>query len=230
MIDDSADHVIVYSGHGHFKVFDCTLENAQRLLAKNLENLDPTVARCASLLALPPEERPVWIEESLMQHALAEVLALSEYPPGVRATYDLDKLLRGPKSTPSKDAEQPQEGGVTPVRATPAMRDELVLWAYSKTVNVDHLTRMSADKFNELKPHESLSFLAPLRERVTRPILYTSAQVWRIAKDLRQLQAGSWKPEAKLSRVVGRYLDFVQSELSYRDERLAVVERYPQVD
>lgn len=228
MIDDGAGHVIVFRHADHFKVFDCTLENAKRMLTLCLDNLDEDAEAASQMLALPVEQRPVWVEETLIGGAFEEVLHRGQ---GGTGTRDLRVLLYGKAPSEGRpELVESDEEVQTRLVVSQSMVDELVLWAYKNKIEVPRIPDLSARRLNALMPHESLSFLAPLRERVARPLRYISRENLRVAKDLRQLQHGQWKEEAKLTRVVQRYLSFIEQELSNRDESVSLVMAQERVD
>lgn len=223
MIDDSAEHVIVYAGFNGFRVYDCTLENAQRVLETHLSAVDPTVLAWANALKKERSERPLWVDDGLIRACFAQVL---DKTPG-KPSPDLRALLYGPRPAAAERGATVEQGDMRPeVHVTVEMTNELVLWAYQNNLDLQSLATLSARRLNELKPHLSLSFFAPLLARKPETAIeYADSDSWRSAKELFLLRHGEWKPDAKLSRVVARYLTFVQSELTRREERYEVAPR-----
>ncbi len=216
MTPDNGSHLILCTSYGERSAHACSMDNARALLAQHLGTLDAEVLECASVLAGTAASPAYLVSSELVARALQEV---AESAAGAAAP-KLRRLLHG---APPKDAGTPDARPEVTVSAE--MKDALALWAFKAGLTAHQLTADHASTLVAAQPMQ-LAFLAPLLERAgNRALRFTPNYILDGAAELKQLQTGQWKPTALEHRVVGRYLEFINSWLvDTSDVRYDVIE------
>lgn len=201
----SASHIIIVTGYGSSSAYACTVDNAKSILAMHLPNLSEDVSALVALKQAPEKTHHV-VTASLVTGALADIAQLEAGTPSSL----LRRLLHGsgPTAKPGIADARPQ------AVVTEALKDELVLWAYKNKLDPRNLKCTGADCLNDLKPHAALSCMSGLLDRAKGlEILYAESEDIEAANELLVLQADRWKPDAKVERIVAKFLSFVSSYL-----------------
>lgn len=216
MIQDNGKHFIVCSGYGNFDVYPCTVENAKVLLRQN----EPERRLDAAVVALSKRTSDeVYLSTpELLTRALQDVMECGVGEPSDALT----RLVRGRKKVTAGEEPAPAE---PELQVTQALKDEVTLWCVHRHLNPLALSSLQAQALNNDPNLRSLSVLSGLFERAgARKLQFVERADLDQADEYRQLTQGAWKPEAKESRVVQRYLSFINDYLCDRETRYHLAE------
>lgn len=193
MIPCNGSHVITHQHKHGNAVYRCTLENATKLVADCLTNEAFELARLVE--SMKGETRKLRHYGWLIK-ALQDVRDMKESPARLRmALYGA-----GPRE---RDADDPRPVPVV----TKAMQDELVLFFFHRNLKLEALDgRASLDQDALTALWESMSFLAPARERLSGAggVRFVDDHLYEGYEKLQTLD-GRWKETAKEESIVGNY-------------------------
>lgn len=202
MIECNGTHVITHRHKHGNAVYRCTLVNAQGLLAECLKNEAPDLGELVE--QLKSEKRPVRAFEWLVK-ALLEVRDMKESPVRLRMVL----FGAGPKL---RDDPDPR---TVPV-ISKEMQDELVLFFFRNRFDVSMLDgRLSPTLEMVTACWNSLSFLEPARNRLAvkggPDVLFIENHLLEGCDEVGALLRNRWKAEAREERVVGQFVQFLNT-------------------
>lgn len=202
MTPDNGKHTIISRSYGDLRAYACTVDNARAILDNHIADLSSEIKEVVGQLG--DQDRPVMLYSAQsMVDALAELLAKK---PGDESS-KLRAVLHGPHRGPGADL-RPQ------VLVDEAAQQELVLWLFKQGLSAKPLDSKLADKLNDLHPELELAFLAPMVQRMAKPVQYIRyPEYLEAAKSLRTLRANRWKEDAEEHRIVEQHLRFVRDWL-----------------
>lgn len=212
---DGSQFVIVHQGYGSYSAHPCTLANAQKLLESRISTLLEATSQVASNLAQTP--CPVrYLGTRLLVRALEDI---ATQPEGFASTY-LSRLLHG---YPRNAEEAPEE------LVTRELKQELALWLMERGQGPQDIQGFSA--YNLKENWAPASLRAALQERAgSKPVVLADSETLGAAEELLVLRKNAWKPTAKESSVVSRFLDFINRNLvDTSDERYHLATFEPEV-
>lgn len=216
MIKDDGKNFIICSGYGSFEVYPCTLENAKTLLRQN----EPERRLDAAVVALS-KRTDTDVHRStpeLLTRALQDVMECEVGEPSEALT----RLVRGRQKVAAGEEPAPAEPELL---VTQALKDEVTLWCVRRHINPLAPGDLRARALNDDPDLRSLSVLSGLFERAgERKLQFVEREELDQADEYWQLTEGRWKAEAKESRVVQRYLSFINDYLCGRDTRYHLAE------
>lgn len=214
MIPDQGKHFIISHGYGSFEAYPCTLDNARALLAQREELLQVEVRE---VLALTPQSHHVVSAERVVK-ALQSVVSDKEG----NESRDLQRLLYG--NGPRKGEEDLRPKAVV----TSELKAELALWCLKEGINPHTLSKLNADFLNRNRGMLPSGLFSALEARAQGRILrFVDDWVLSISEEYTQLKTGTWKEGAPEHRIVSQFLEFINANLTSREEKFDIASLKP---
>ena len=206
MINDVNQYKIVHNGYGSYSVHDCTVDNALKLLESYLENLGEHITSVADAIR---DKTHYMVSTSVVVAALNEIFA-------AKVGDELPKVTRMIHGRPDP---------ATPVKTIVFKAHHLtkvMAWAQLNDVawtNLKDLTSRASYQLDTMNPKALFLFDGIYKRAGKLDPMFVDAENLDAAEDLATLQRNKWKDTAKESNVVQRYLTFITTHLTHRDEK-----------
>ena len=203
MIADNLTHIIVSNSHGCFSAYAGTVDNARSLLNAHLANLSSDFVK---LLELRRSGSHCLVSMKSVHKAFKDVISLEV---GCDSAA-LSDLLQGSRQSPEMRVERPA------ITVTPAMKEELVLWAFRVGITPTLAPWLTADFLNEPGRVETLPLLTRLRVRAEAQganLVFVEDPVLATVEELLELEDCTWAEDASERSIVSRYLSFINEHL-----------------
>lgn len=207
MINDGSSFKIVHSGYGAVDVQDCTVDNAMAFLKNYLTNLNPDIMAATSSIR---ENTNYIVNTSLIVDALKEILSAT-------LGQGLPKVARLLYGAPAKGTT------AETIVFEAEYVTKVISWAQANGIAWAKLNDLSSRVGYELEKMNptALFLLDGIYKRAgARKPMFLEASVIDISSELAVLEKNTWKPTAKESSVVQRYLTFINENLMDRNERV----------
>jgi hypothetical protein len=196
MISDNGSNVILHLGDYGNSVYACTVENALKLVETAVDAW-PQLEEL-NIASHAQADGPAIRSDAWLRNALADLLEKPDDAnlPRLRA------VLYGAAPRDGSPDTRPLVPAVT------AWRHELVVWCFDRGLATTRLSGtggLTAAVPDALKPLDTLSFLAPVRQRLPQGVRIVDGHLLDAVPDLRFLRKQAWKADAQEAVVVSRH-------------------------
>lgn len=192
-----SEYLILEKSYGSYRTYQLSLDNAMSIFETFIENLPREVSDIAE------DTQTHYISNTDVVRALLEILRSdigSELP-------KMQKLLYGYLQKDQKD-DRPK------VYKTEQMFTELAIYMVKNNLAQVNFERNEGKYIDHVSFVDDLSFFAPLKERIGKPIKCVVYDDYlSMAYDYEIIINKKWKENAPVHKVVSRIFEFVNTNL-----------------